>query len=315
MDLSVELVNSFLKKNKGKIQPTALSLGVRYQTIYNFVKKHNIPYNSTIITISPDEIRAMYNNLGSLSKVADQIGSTKEGIRAFMQRHNIPIKELIKYDVNHGFFKKESEEVFYWAGFIAADGCVKHRGSSCELQIALSSKDYEHIEKFKNTLNYTGPIRQFIIKNSKRNPKWNDTEKSEIAITSQVLFEDLAKFNIVPRKSLTYTFPDWLVNHPLVNHYMRGYFDGDGSWHWQKYKQNKQDQLIFSLRGTVEFLKIYRYILERDIDVPVRTKPIRISSGIGILEYGGNGITNKIAKFLYKNANIYLDRKREFVVI
>jgi hypothetical protein len=40
-----------------------------------------------------------------------------------------------------------------------------------------------------------------------------------------------------------------------------------------------------------------------------RTKDIRISNGIGTLEYGGNGVTCKIRDFLYRDAVTFMQRK------
>ena len=33
--------------------------------------------------------------------------------------------KIRKYDVDHNFFSRDTEESFYWAGFIAADGWVR----------------------------------------------------------------------------------------------------------------------------------------------------------------------------------------------
>ena len=92
---------------------------------------------------------------------------------------------------------------------------------------------------------------------------------------------------------------------------MRGYFDGDGSWYVGSSK--KTSQIFFSTRGTPEFLTVYRSILERYSEIPKKGKPIRVSGGIGVLEYGGNGVASKIRDFLYRDANIYLERKYDIV--
>lgn len=92
---------------------------------------------------------------------------------------------------------------------------------------------------------------------------------------------------------------------------MRGYFDGDGSWFVGTSK--KTDQLFFSLCGTSKFLTVYRSILEYKCDLLKREKDIRIKSGIGVLEYGGNGVTCKIRNFLYRDAVTFMPRKLDKV--
>jgi len=312
MNLS-DIKKSLIYTN-GDLKATAKHLNCKYETLHYWIRKHNLVYENKKSPLNTELVEKLYRELGSLSAVAKEIGCTKEGVRQVMKRNGFDVKKPILYDVNHNFFKDENEKSLYWTGFVAADGCVKQKKNSESyiLSIGLSSKDHKHLEKFTDNIQFNGPIYKFMVKNSKRNSKWNDTEKSEIAITSKKIFDDLSKYNIVPRKSLIYTFPEHLITHPLVNHFMRGYFDGDGSWFLQKHK-DKKDQLIFSLRGTPEFLTIYRTILERECGLQHRDKLIRINSGIGILEYGGNGITDKIASFLYKDASVYLDRKHKMI--
>jgi hypothetical protein len=308
-NLSIEKIKTALENNDGKVTLAANEIGVKYPTIMWWIKKHNIPFNNqNKIKATPEELWEAYKELQSTQKVAEKFGCQKDGVRYALMRNGYKLNKLVRYKCNENFFKHETQESLYWAGFIAADGCVKKNKNRHDLQIGLSQKDKLHLEKFKLAIDYDGPIRDFLVKNSKRNPKWNDTWKSEIAITSKQIFDDLHIFNIVPRKSLIYTFPTYLINNPMVHHFMRGYFDGDGSFYWSN-PETKSPQEYFSLRGTVEFLTTYRSILESNNLVTVRNKPIRTNNGIGVLEYGGNKVVNLIKDFLSKDATIELDRK------
>jgi hypothetical protein len=60
------------------------------------------------------------------------------------------------YNLNTAYFSEPTIRNSYWAGFIAADGCLTRKGA---LRIALSIKDREHLEKLKSELNFSGPIR------------------------------------------------------------------------------------------------------------------------------------------------------------
>lgn len=256
----------------------------------------------------------LYLETGSLRKAAKQFGCDSGTVSRLCRGAGLNVANLVRHCSNDLFFEECNEKSLYWAGFIAADGCVKQRigrkSSRFELQIGLAIRDEEHLITFKADIGTSSPIRRFIVKNSLRNQKWNDCETSQITITSEKLFNSLAHYNIVPRKSLIYTFPEWVVEHPFVNHFMRGYFDGDGSWFWQHHK-TKAPQLYFSLRGTPEFLTTYRLLLERHCGLLERDKPIRINNGIGVLEYGGNGVCRKIGEFLYHDATRYLGRKAD----
>lgn len=223
-------------------------------------------------------------------------------------------KYTSKYKVNHNIFQEENEASFYLAGFIAADGCIrisktnKNRNYiNHRLQISLSKDDKEHLVKIRELLGSTNPINDYEIKNSKKNPNWNDVWESKLLITSKQIVNDLKKFNIVPRKSLTYKFPSWLKKHPLRKHFMRGYFDGDGSFYFNK--ELSYNRLCFSLRGTKEFLKVYQRVLERDCNFKSEAH-VSKTEKIGHLRYKGKFAT-QIKNYFYNNSKIYLTRKRK----
>lgn len=323
MSLQKDIVLEALAQSNGNITKAAKILGAKYVTLYSFIQRYNLPYVSEKkIHATKEQLDEAYKRLGSLSLVAKELGGTKEGIRCAMKRYGLEIKPLIIHTHNDYFFKDDNELSFYWAGFIAADGCIGQRtkskngiktlSESYALSMGLGVKDKEHVEKFKNHIQTTAPIGIYLVKHSVQNPKWNDTEKAEIKITSQKIFTDLMRFNITQRKSLTCTFPEWTLDNKLLNHFMRGYFDGDGSFYIQKHK-TKRDQLCFCVRGTPEFLKVYRSVLERENLVTVRDTEIRFYGGQGSLEYGGNGVIARISNYLYNNATVYLDRKYNLV--
>src|SRR5690606_22823852 len=140
-----------------------------------------------------------YAKLKSLKAVARKYGCDAGTIKRYMEKHNIPFNGPVRYECNHNFFSEDTEESFYWAGFIAADGYINKK--RLVLHIGLSLKDLSLLEKFKNSIDAENPINQYLVKNSKYNPKWNDTEKCEIEISSKQICSDLLRFNITPRKT------------------------------------------------------------------------------------------------------------------
>lgn len=266
--------------------------------------------------LTKEVLEEAYGRLGTIKATGRELGVSYEAVKIYMNKFGLDYKKQVIHNSNHDIFKEENEKSFYLAGFIAADGCVKihTQGNSFQLSIGLSKNDKPHLEKIKNLLEAESPIRDYLVNNSNREKQWNDTWKSELAITSKIMFDDLKKFNIIPKKSLIYTFPEWLKNHKLVHHFIRGYNDGDGSFFVPQLPENRHaEQIYFSLRGTPEFLLEVRHIFEKQCELKVRETPIRISSGHGCLEYGGNGVLGKIVNYLYKDATIYLDRKYEII--
>ena len=252
-----------------------------------------------------------FAELKSSKAIGRKLGISGETISRHMEDLGLTPNKKIKYNCNHNSFSTDSEISFYLAGFIAADACIISKGGSKILSIGLSNKDKTHLEKIRNALGAENPIHDYDVKTSKRNPKWNDTVKSEMKISSAQIYQDLQRFNITERKTHTLTFPDWIKDHPLRHHFIRGYIDGDGSFCHAVGKGKKVKQVFFSVRGTAAFLTSLRSILEADLNLEERTKEIRFNNGIGVLEYGGNRICKALAEYLYRDATIYLDRKKE----
>jgi hypothetical protein len=252
-----------------------------------------------------------YKELGSANALGRYFGVAAQTITSYMDKYGLSYNKKVNYNCNHNIFSTDTENSFYLAGFIAADGCIISKGKNKILSIGLSSKDKSHLEKIKNALEAENPIRDYDIKNSKQNPKWNDTIKSDLKISSAQIYSDLQRFNITERKTHTLTFPDWMRDHPLRHHFIRGYIDGDGSFFHNLGKKRSVKQVFFSVRGTTAFLTSLRSILEADLNLEERTKDIRVNNGIGVLEYGGNRVCKALAEYLYQDATIYLERKME----
>ena len=309
MSLSKQQIEDALIKTNGKCLEAAKLLGVKASKLYWHINRLHIVFKNQKPPIDFYKAQLLYDKYQSLSLVAKELGCSKEGVRLLMGRHGVPVNEPIRYSFDERFFSKDSEEVFYWAGFIAADGCLVIKKDSYALEIGLGIKDRSHLELFKKHISAEHPIHEYFVK--RNHPNYNDTMKAEIRLLSKYLPGDFARFNIVPRKTKIYTFPEWLIDHPFLNHFMRGYFDGDGSWYVGPTKVTPQ--ICFNILGTPEFIRVYRAILEEHCLLSKRTKDIRIYHGLGVLEYGGNGVVSKIRDFLYRDSTVFLSRKFNLV--
>ena len=212
---------------------------------------------------------------------------------------------------NHDLFKEESEKAFYLAGFIAADGCIRISKTNKKINyinhrlvIKLSIKDELHLELIRNLFDSDHQFCYETAFLSKTNSNWKDSKTVKISITSKSIVKDLEKFNIFPKKSLNYKFPEWLINHPLKHHFMRGYFDGDGTIHYRSNSSN----IDWGLRGTIEFLEIYKTILNQECGLKTKSTP-SMQNGAGNFRIHSNVMALKIRDFLYKDASIFMNRK------
>lgn len=132
----------------------------------------------------------------------------------FSNRNN-PNTKYKSLDDN--FFKKiDSKEKAYLLGWIGSDGNIDKRGFS----ISINVKDIECLEILKNIICKELPIKTFRSQTS---------HMCKFVVNSQEISRDLCNlFKINPgKKSHTVKFPD--LNQDLIYHFLRGYFEGDGT--------------------------------------------------------------------------------------
>jgi len=149
-----------------------------------------------------------------------------------------------KYTFDKDFFSIINEINSYWAGFWAADGCV---GNDYQNIITLSYKDHEHLKQFKECAKISKEVRVFEKLTGEVQRKY-----CSLSIYSKNWKEDLLNnFNITPRKTFTYKPP--ILPRNLLDHFIIGYIDGDGT-----ITLNKNKKLAISVIGTKETLQVIK---------------------------------------------------------
>lgn len=119
-----------------------------------------------------------------------------------------------KYSANTEFFSEPNIVNSYWAGFIAADGCVSSTRN--RLSIGLAKKDAGQLDLLCLGLDYTGGVKIY-------------DDRASLSISSRQIILDLASnFSITPRKSTTLK-PPKIEREDLVKAFISGLIDGDGS--------------------------------------------------------------------------------------
>lgn len=258
------------------------------------------------ILLNKKEFKILYDEHGSITKLSEVLNKDWRTIKRFMVNNDIEQKKVTKYSCDENYFEKNNEGSFYWAGFLAADGCLYERKnySSFVLKITLSEKDKDHLVLFKKNIESNHPVKDYIS---------NNYLSSEIQVCSSKIFNDLKRFNITPRKTHSYSFPSWLINHEDVHHFIRGYVDGDGSFSIYKAKNRNVPQFRFSVRGTENFLTKMHEVIDENCGFKKIERKLQFSNGIAGVGYSGNKVVKSISNFLYQDATIFLDRKYRII--
>lgn len=180
----------------------------------------------------------------------------------------------------------DTEEKAYWLGFWYADGYVSSTRNT--VGIDLKPSDFKHLEKLKKFLKWSGNIKL-------------EETRCRLNFRSNKIKNDLIKHGCVPKKSLILQFPNH-IKKEMLSYFIRGYFDGDGCLCYT------EKTLEVSMIGTYEFLEVVCDILNidkkriYDLNKNKRTSRLVLSSKKDIENF---------LNYIYKDANIYLDRKYE----
>lgn len=203
-----------------------------------------------------------------------------------------------KYHVNHDFFEKiDDEHKAYWLGMLHADGFVSARKNQKCIGLSLHVNDKHHVEKFRDTLNSNYDIKTYTTKTA-----YGLTTYSRLLMTSEKMFSDLLSHGVIEQKSLVLKFPN--ISPDLRHHFIRGYFDGDGSF------SKSHDGYKFNMCGTKEFLND----LSLQIGFPNRKLSRRYKkrkTNNYYLEIGGRLQVIAIGDYMYRDATVYLKRKHQ----
>lgn len=254
-----------------------------------------------IINLAIEEYLNTPEDQRSLTKLGEKYGVKRQTLSKHLKDRGY---EVINYQNKLRcdetvFDKIDNEEAAYWLGFLYADGNISSTGN--RLEVRLSINDLSHLEKFRKFLKLSTEIRTGIC---------NGNGFCHLAIRNKHLWETLDRLGCHPRKSLILTFPKLNIFEgnvkELVLHFIRGYVDGDGCL--SIYKRNTGVIATeLSLVGTESFLK--------EVNLLFKNKGYISNKSCNNWENKAFQLkfsfvpSRKIARYLYENANIYLERK------
>lgn len=241
-----------------------------------------------------------YINGDSIRNLSLKYNCTRAVLSRILKENKVIIRDNTrnsrKYSHNENYFESiDTENKAYWLGFIYADGFIesKRNYGAQKLGITLSGIDVKHLEKFKSDIEATNPIKEY------RGSGYNaDGVFSKILLTSQKTVDDLKTHGCIENKTLKLKFPN--IRKNLIRHFIRGYFDGDGSI---SFIQQKAYEIQFT--GTKDFLDGIMNYFNKNLKMHTKDNVTYQ------LKIGGNLQVRKILDIIYKDATIYLDRKHE----
>lgn len=234
----------------------AEKLGISHATVYDrFGDLIKIVRKGKVL-IKYERIKESYLEFREISKVVYRLGVSEKTVKDALDHFEIKQLDVStgnqharKRDLWEDFFSTIDTEVkAYWLGFLYADGCVSLRRNPkrqtsviSAVQVSAAEQDGHMLRELSQLLYKKDECRLYVYKNRSVTTQ----NKIYLTINSKRMVEDLIKLGCTQRKSLTLQFPTSdQVPDLLIRHFIRGYFDGDGSV--GTYDQGRQCNIVSS---------------------------------------------------------------------
>ena len=235
----------------------------------------------------------------SIAKIARAYGCLHKTIKAALLRQSVETRKIIAKPkkISKGrqppknpiknelvFDNLDNEASLYWLGFCYADTDT----SKYHLRIGLSIKDKEQVERLSDFL---GCNRDGIKTHH---------ESCRAEFHSPYVVKRLKGLGIIARRGEFWRIAK-NIPEGLESHFIRGYLDGDGCI-------SDREKVLFL--GQQDILLWIKDCLIKYTEINTRTIPYQ-RRGIMEIDFGGYNQFIRIVDYIYKDATIYLERKKQ----
>lgn len=255
-----------------------------------------------------DEIVRLYKEERTpLYKLQKIFKSSNPVLKRVLEERGVEIRSFRDskrlYPLNEDYFEKiDSKDKAYWLGWMYADGFITE-GANGQFIFGITLAEIEPLILFKRYLETDKPIGESINSGFK-----TGSVLYSLAISSKKVYSDLISHGIVKNKTFKIKFPE--LEKELIPHFIRGYFDGDGTVFTSSQKHllylhsgfSGTQSFLSAILKNLNFTKNETSNLYKDKRKTTDCWNIRFNIEKSILLY----------KYLYKDCgDLFLKRKRD----
>lgn len=241
---------------------------------------------------------ALYSQGLLIREVAELLSLKPSTVRSWISkagisRHRGPASGVVNEDY---FDYIDTEDKAYWLGWLMADSCISVYNGQYSLKIHIAIKDRILIDTF---LRFIRSSNKPCIK------QYRGCTSYYVSLTSRHMVEALIRHGVVQSKSARCSIPD--IPQDLVRHFVRGYFDGDGTI------ETHGKQRRAGITG-------HPLLLEQILDMIIQSHPLERcpkiypSTGTSYFLISRRHDLEMFYDYLYGDATIWLPRKRDAFV-
>ncbi len=205
---------------------------------------------------------------------------------------------MTRHTIDNDYFTQiDTEEKAYFLGLLGADGNVSKDRDRIEISLS-GDEDRIVLERFKHALGFSGEIKRKKVNYPNAKPCYR------LSFADKKIKVDLVRHGVVPCKSLIYEF-NQSIPADLIRHYIRGYFDGDGS------ASLKQDgSFLLSITSSPYFIHTLSRVIWEQLQLSAHTEILK-GNKTHSLKIGGNFRSFLFLDWIYKDSTIFLPRKKD----
>ena len=251
-------------------------------------------YNSNNSTTYIGKIYGVSHH--SIAKVLEEMGISRDG------------KSRRKYALDEKYFDNiTSQNQAYILGFLYADG--NNSPSKGTVSLSLQEEDVDILERIRNELKSSRPL-EFIDYSNKHTFGYSYKNQYRLCLFSSHMCKTLEMLGMIQNKSLSLCFPKQLSQN-LWRHFIRGYFDGDGSICFRN--RGNGASCTITITSTASFCQEILHIFRENLDgIGGNVYDSSCHNGTTkVATLSGNRQVKTVLDWLYEDAELFLQRKWE----
>lgn len=268
------------------------------------MSKEKPRYNEIIFSDEEtNEIIQLYQSGMSTVKIGKQFNVGHKKIASVLEENGIPRTGVSrrKYKINENYFDKiDSPNKAYILGFLFADGHNEIKKAT--VSISLQEEDKEILELMRQEIGSEKPL-EYLDYSNKNDFGYHYKNQYRLMFFNKHICDTLNDIGMLSNKSLSLTFPD--IHASLYQHFIRGYFDGDGSVCF-----SKNGNCIVTITSTESFCNSVKEILFEQLGIYTGIYNASNNNGITkVASISGKNQVQKFGEYIYKDADMFLSRK------
>jgi len=275
-------------------------LGFKKATLEEKLSALGLTQNKTIKFSAEDidNILKLAHSGSTQKEIAARYSISVESLQRHLKKQNLSTK---KYKVRHDYFETiDTEEKAYFLGLMYADG--SNTATQNQIKLKLLAEDSYILTRFAQALTYGVDLPPLTIEITE------NSNMRSLQISSPQICSDLTKWGCMQSKSHILEFPTFL-NEELMRHFIRGYFDGDGSIFNKIRPRTGEHYAAVNFTGNIQFITAMKDLINNLTGSNVNVVEIREAFQTTYTSYEA---INSIRDYLYTNIDDTLKLTRKY---